>query len=383
MNVLIVYKNQTYNIKIKEDISIINLKNLVSKKIERNKSSFDLYYNNEILLENKSSLFQITEGERNIRINVLLKRTNSINKMNLVNKNKELPFLTLSSKRYSLNKDDDGLKINLDETEIFSNSSTKDLSKYAKSNKKYNNLGSKAKQKTIKYTTRNKVFEDIYNTKEENIIDLMKELKNKILEYDDILYKNNKSGFDNNNNKLLLYEKNVINYKDKQILFLKKLLTNFDGKEASSFSEGKLDLQNFYQEISNFTVNKNENTFIQSYSQKKQKKINKGNINIKPSNFSEVKLPKISINKTIENVSQKYIKLSESEDSSFTDDGFIKEKKENISVNKLQKKAKKEKKDDFNKKKSNKNLKNNLERYLDISYDTTPNEEIFNEQKEK
>ena len=28
-------------------------------------------------------------------------------------------------------------------------------------------------------------------------------------------------------------------------------------------------------------------------------------------------------------------------------------------------------------------MKNNLERYLDISYDITPNEEIFNEQKEK
>ena len=335
MNVLIVYKNQTYNIKIKDDISIINLKNLVSKKIQRNKTSFDLYYNNEILLENESSLFQITEGERNVRIIVLLKRTSSINKMYLVNKKKELPFLKLSSK--SMDKEDDDLKLNLEETEIFSNSSTKDLNKYIKSNKR-NNIGLKAKQKTNKYTTRNKVFEDIYNTKEENIIDLMKELKNKILEYDDILYKNNKSGFDNNNNKLLIYEKNVINYKDKQILFLKKLLTNFDGKEASSFSDGKLDLQNFYQEISNYTVNKNENTFIQSYSHKKQNKIFNGIINIKSSNFSEVKLPRISINKTIEDNSHKNMRSSESEDSSFSYDGNIKEKKANISVNKEQKK---------------------------------------------
>ena len=201
MNVLIVYKNQTYNIKIKDDISIINLKNLVSKKIQRNKTSFDLYYNNEILLENESSLFQITEGERNVRIIVLLKRTSSINKMYLVNKKKELPFLTLSSK--SMDKEDDDLKLNLEETEIFSNSSTKDLNKYTKLNKR-SNITLKAKQQTIKYTTRNKVFEDIYNTKEENIIDLMKELKNKILEYDNILYRNNKNGYDNNN-KLLIY----------------------------------------------------------------------------------------------------------------------------------------------------------------------------------
>ena len=50
-----------------------------------------------------------------------------------------------------MDKEDDDLKLNLEETEIFSNSSTKDLNKYIKSNKR-NNLGLKAKQKTIKYT---------------------------------------------------------------------------------------------------------------------------------------------------------------------------------------------------------------------------------------
>ena len=375
MNVLIIYKTQTYNIKIQEDISIINLKNLVSKKIQRNKTSFDLYYNNEILLENESSLYQITEGERNIRIIVLLKRHSSINKMNFVNIKKELPFLALSSRSYSTNRNDDGLKLNLDETENISNSSTKDLNKYTKLNKR-SNITLKAKQQTIKYTTRNKVFEDIYNAKEENIIDLLKELKNKILEYDNILYRNNKNGYDNNN-KLLIYEKNVINYKDKQIVFLKKLLTYFDGKEASSFSDSKLDLQSFYQDISNFTANKNENTFIQSYTNKKQIKIIKGNKNIKSSNFSEVKLPKISINNNIEDNSPINGRSFDSEDSSFNYDDIIKEKNAKISANKEQKK------NGFNKKKLYNNFKNNTEGNIDISYDTTPNETNLNRQKEK
>ena len=54
---------------------------------------------------------------------------------------------------------------------------------------------------------------DIFNKKEEKIIDLMNILKKKILEYDNILYKNYKNKFDNDNKKLLLYEKRKKYYK--------------------------------------------------------------------------------------------------------------------------------------------------------------------------
>jgi len=63
----------------------------------------------------------------------------------------------------------------------------------------------------------------------------MNELKNKILEYDDVLYGKNKNEYNDNNNNILIYEKNIINYKDKQIQFLKHLLENFEGKKNFFF----------------------------------------------------------------------------------------------------------------------------------------------------
>ena len=268
MYVLIIYKNKTYNLEIKEDISIINLKNLVSNKIQRVKTSFDLIYNKKILPEDELSLFQIIKGVRNARIIVLLKRSNS-NKTKDINKNIELPLLALSSKINNINTDNN-LKLNLNETENFSNSSSNNLNKISDSflNSK---SGRKANKRIIEYKTRNKVFENIYNNKEETIINLMNELKNKILEYDDVLYRNNKNEY-NDNNKILVYEKNIINYKDKQIQILKNLLQNFEGKKTSS-SGSDINLKDFYLELSNYNMNKNANTFIQSYSMKKEKKI--------------------------------------------------------------------------------------------------------------
>ena len=52
MYINFIYKNNTFNFNIKKDVSITYLKNLVSKMIEKDKSSFDLFYNNKILSEN-------------------------------------------------------------------------------------------------------------------------------------------------------------------------------------------------------------------------------------------------------------------------------------------------------------------------------------------
>ena len=148
MYVLIIYKNKTYNLEIKEDISIINLKNLVSNKIQRVKTSFDLIYNKKILPEDELSLFQIIKGVRNARIIVLLKRSNS-NKTKDINKNIELPLLALSSKINNINTDNN-LKLNLNETENFSNSSSNNLNKISDSflNSK---SGRKANKRIIEY----------------------------------------------------------------------------------------------------------------------------------------------------------------------------------------------------------------------------------------
>ena len=266
MYVLIIFKNVTYNLELKEDISIINLKNLVSKQIRRVKTSFDLMYNQKILPDDELSLFSITKGARNARIKVLLKRSHSNNNKISLNKKIELPLIPSSSKINITTNEDSNLKfpkLNLNETETNSNSSSKELNKISESFQTPKSC-KKVNQRNIEYKTKNKVFEDIYKNKEETIINLMNELKNKILELDDVLYRKNKKGY-NKNNKIVIYEKNIINYKDKQIQFLKNLLQNFEGKKMP-FSEEEINLSNFYFELSNYNTNKNTNIFIQNYS---------------------------------------------------------------------------------------------------------------------
>ena len=351
MFVLIIYKNQTYNIEIKEDISIINLKNLVSTKIQRIKTSFDLYYKQKKLPENETSFFEIAKGERIARIIVLLKKANSMSKKDFLNRKIELPLLDLSSNKSKIISDKN-TKYNLNETETYSNSSSS-KDKNNKNNLTESNqnplVAKKIKQKAVEYKTKNKVFENIYKNKEETIINLMEELKNKILEYDDILYQKNINKFNDKNNEILSYEKNIINYKDRQIQFLKNLLKNFEDKKTL-FNDGEINLKNFYLELSNFNINNNTNIFIQNYSKLKPKKIIDKNIYNKTSKFNDDNIPSKIINinnnkakdnnkdkEKINNISFK--PKEKSQDSSFndTDDDIIKEKNDKIFIDKEQK----------------------------------------------
>ena len=372
MNVFFIYKNNTFNFDIKKDVSITYLKNLVSKKIQKDKSSFDLFYNNKILSENSYTLFQVAKNETNIPIIVSLKDNNNTNKkVNSLDKKLKLPVLTQTNQNNHLKTERDvienNINLNLNDSEIFSNSFSKDLNQFIK--------GTGGQKKRIKYTTNNKVFEDIYNKKEESIINLMNDLKNKILEYDNALYFNYKSKKDKDNNQLLLYERNVINYKDKQIQFLKKLISYFDITEASFFSVGKLNLEEFYQELYNYFNNKNKNTFIQSYSMKKENKIINNNKNIKIINFSVEKLPKISNNKTIEDNLLKSSKLSE--DSSYNNSSeIVEEKTDKYIMNKKQKKQRN------NPIKLSKTLKNNINPILNFKENNDSIEKIPIKKKE-
>ena len=372
MNVIFIYKNNTFNFDIKKDVSITYLKNLVSKTIQKDKASFDLYYNNKILSENSYTLFQVAKNETNIPIIVSLKDNNNTNKkVNSLDKKLKLPVLTQTNQNNHFKTERDvienNINLNLNDSEIFSNSFSKDLNQFIK--------GTGGQKKRIKYTTNNKVFEDIYNKKEESIINLMNDLKNKILEYDNALYFNYKSKKDKDNNQLLLYERNVINYKDKQIQFLKKLISYFDITEASFFSVGKLNLEEFYQELFNYYNNKNKGTFIQSYSMKKENKIINNNKNIKIINFSVQKLPKISNTKTIEDNLLKSDKISE--DSFYNNPIEIIEEKANKNL--MNKIAKKERNKQM---KLSKTVKNNINPNLKFIDNKTPNDKISRKEKE-
>ena len=362
MHVFFIYKNNTFNFNIKKDVSITYLKNVVSKMIQKDKSYFDLFYNNKILTENNSTLFQIAKNETDIPIIVSLKKNN---KSNSENKNTKLPFLTLPNKPILFKEDNDenNIKLNLNESDIFSNSLFKDLNQRTNLSIQ-TSTGIRANQK--KYTTVNKVFEDIYNTKEENVINLMKELKAKILEYDDVLYKNKY----NNNNQLLLFEKNIIDFKDRQIMYLKKLINYFDGKEASFFSPGTINLEVFYQELlrfnnSNtntnyFNNNTNTNIIIKNYSNPKEKKIKIINEkkNEKLPNYSNYKLPKLTITKNIDERNNIIISNKPSEDSFSEDVEEIKETVDRINKISLRKTPKIEKSKTINK---SQNLLDSLE----------------------
>ena len=139
MNLFFVYKNQTFDFEIKTDVSIMSLKNMVSKILEKDRNSFDLFYNNKIISEKESSLYKITKGEKNVGIIVMLKRNNKNNKKN---KKLDLPFLTSANQKNTIKIENDSIDndLNLNETEIFSISSTKKLNSYLKHSQKKNKI---------------------------------------------------------------------------------------------------------------------------------------------------------------------------------------------------------------------------------------------------
>ena len=349
MYINFIYKNNTFNFNIKNDVSITYLKNLVSKMIEKDKSSFDLFYNNKILSENNSILFQTKKNETNIPIIISLKKNNTnTNRKNLENKKIQLPLLTLPNRPNKNNIEKNVKSNNLNETDLFSISS-----------KGRNNSGKTTNQKRMDYISINKVFEDVYNNKEDVIYSLMKELRNKILEYDDFLYKNYKNKYDKSGKQLLLYEKNIINFKDKQIKFLQKLLNYFDSKEASFFSVGKINLEDFYLELNNYNnINNNKNIIFET---KNKKPINNTK-KIQVANSLEEKISKFTIKKNVED--DLYISKKQSEDSIYSNE-IVKEKVDKYLNKKKQKKEQnplmKSTKSLDNKNNSNsKNIINNL-----------------------
>ena len=313
MNIHFIYKKNTFNFNVKKDVSISYLKKLVSKVIEKDKSDFDLFYNNKIISEKIGTLSEIEDSKKNLTIIITLKRNKNKDRSSRNTKLIKLPLLTISNRLNAIKTENDVKNNIYSNNSDDSNSSLEDLNQYMKTNKLNSRM--KAFQKKNNYISQNTVFEDVYNGKEEEIINLMKDLKNKILEYDDALYKNCKNSWDNDNSQLLLFEKNIINYKDNQLKLLKKLINYFGKKESSFFSKGKISINEFYLELSKYNSNQTISYIQNDFSKKRKKNIKS---NLKLTSFIQ---KKVSISNRV------------SEDSIYNDE-IIKEKIDKYSRNK-------------------------------------------------
>ena len=263
MNINLIYQNNTFNFDLRKDISIKYLEDLASKLINKDKSSFELLYKDNILSEHKNSLLKdIVETENNIPINITTKHPNKLIKTS----KKVFPKIKFKNNN---NKESNDLKNNLllNETEISQSLSENSL-------KVFHNLSKHHfKRNKIEYTTHNKVFEEIYNAKDNEIYNLMKNLSQKIKEYDDVLYKNYKNNY--NKSELIIFEKNIVSFKDKQIKYLKKLINFFEPIEKNDFSSQNITLdldelynhlnsynnKDYYIQIQNNNINNNYNSY--------------------------------------------------------------------------------------------------------------------------
>ena len=238
MNVSLIYNNNTFNFDLRKDISIKYLEDLASKLINKDKSSFELLYKDYNLSEYANCpLKDYIKEDINASIIISPKKTKQ--KLNI---KKVLPKIklikSLNINNIEKNHKEKQYNLNVTETsQLFNDYSIE-----------------KKRKKENKFITENKFFEEIYDNKENELFSLMKNMSQKIKEYDNILYKKykNNSQNDNKDNKdLLLFEKNVINFKCKQISHIKRLIKYFN-KGENDISEGTIILDDFYKEIKNY-----------------------------------------------------------------------------------------------------------------------------------
>jgi len=242
MNVDLIYRNNSFNFDLRKDVSVKYLEDMASKLISKDKSSFDLLYNNNNLSEyNNSLLKDVTQNEGTIPI-VISPKMNQ----NKTNTQKKLPKIKLKKHIRKISNDINEKNNNLilnkyNDNELChsqSDNSSKNVLKY---NLSISNQ--KKKEKERKNRLKNEVFEEIYDKKESELLILMKNLSQKIKDYDDLLYQKYKS--DSKNRELLLFEKNIIDFKNRQLQYIKKLITYF---------EEKFELNEFIRELKNCNI---------------------------------------------------------------------------------------------------------------------------------
>jgi hypothetical protein len=300
MNIELIYKNNSFNFDLRKDISVKYLEDMASKLISKDKSSFNLLYNNNNLSEYSNSLLKdVTQNEGTIPIVISPKINQNKTKLQKV-----LPKIRLIKNIIKTSNDNNDknnvLILNNNDNEKFrslSDESTKNILKY-----KLNISAKKKKQNEKKYHIKNEVFEEIYDNKENELLILMKTLSQKIKEYDDILYQKYKN--DSKNRDLLLFEKNIIDFKNRQLQSIKKLINYF---------EEKFELNDFFRELKNgsnikdgFRRNKKfEQSKMHSITQVNETETPKRNIELPLINYNEnkpVKMLYLSQNKTENNI---------------------------------------------------------------------------------
>jgi hypothetical protein len=127
----------------------------------------------------------------------------------------------------------------------------------------------------------------------------MKNLSQKILEYNDNLYKKIKRN--KQASELSLFERNVIEFQDKQINFLKKLVNYFENKEKD-FISGAIPLFDFYKELNKFDDKKDIKNINNIQTENNMdKELNTNNINDNNINSNMKRLSSISIKKIVRN----------------------------------------------------------------------------------
>ncbi len=256
MNINLIYQNNSFNFDLRKDASIKYLEDLASKLINKDKASFNLSYKDNILTGYSNTLLKdILKSETNVHITISPKMNRAGKKIK-----KDLPKLRITNHSIS-NTESIETKNNLimNETELsqsFSENSIKVLQHLSK-----HNFGNNKKQKNeYEYITKNKIFEEVYNSKESELLKFLKILSQKIKEYDDFLYKKYKQSFNKNNNELLLFEKNVMNFKDKQVKFIKKLIEFFDDFEKNFLNDFYNELNMYYNK--EYIIKKNNKIYI-------------------------------------------------------------------------------------------------------------------------
>lgn len=259
MNINLIYKENSFSFDLRKDISIKYVEDLASKLINKDKSSFDLLYKDNIISVSSDSLLKnIVDTDTNIQI--IISPKNKVPKLNIM---KILPKVKLFNninlnlnKKQSIDRNNDLI---INKTEIMnslSDNSLKEKQELSKNNFSFDKYKINGKKQQLK----NAVFIGIYNNKENELLSLMINLSQKIKEYDSILYKKHKNDERNskNNKELLLFEKNIIEFKNKQINLFKKLIKYFESKE-NDFLKGNIILNEFYSDLKNYDNNKIQN----------------------------------------------------------------------------------------------------------------------------
>jgi len=183
MNVSLIYQNSTFNFDLRKDILINYLEDLASKLINKDKSSFELLYKDYNLSEYANSPLKDYIKE-DINASIIIYPKNTKQKLTI---KKVLPKIklikSLNINNIEKNHKEKQYNLNVTETsQLFSDYSIE-----------------KKRKKENKFITENKIFEEIYDNKENELFSLMKNMSQKIKEYDNILYINTMDKLDSDN----------------------------------------------------------------------------------------------------------------------------------------------------------------------------------------